>query len=275
MVKALERFTLNQWQVIRVLRSYFMFTQTIVKYLPAIENLNPNIELTKEDLLIESFLMTREENLEVYYAPHNEYINTEAKIIIVGITPGWSQMQTAYKKMIDELSLGVPLNQILLNTKKAASFAGSMRRNLIEMLDECGIPAIINSKSTTSLFNEKRYLLHTTSVIKYPVFYLGKNYTGHRPTIEQSEVLTYFAYKEFPKELNLISPPALVIPLGKTVEVIIKKLFNDGKLLNHVYLFGFPHPSGANGHRKKQFTIEKEKLKSVVNNWIKLRTDDV
>jgi hypothetical protein len=249
-----------------------MFTQTIDKYLPAIESLNPDIELTKEDLLTESFLIQREGNLEVYYAPHNEYINTKAKIIIVGITPGWSQMQTAYKKLVDDLSVGIPLDQILIHTKKAASFAGSMRRYLIEMLDECGIPELLNTESSSSLFNEKRYLLHTTSVIKYPVFHLGKNYTGHRPKIEHSEVLSYYAYKEFPIELNSISSSALVIPLGKTVEQIIEKLLNDGKLVNHIYLFGFPHPSGANGHRKKQFAHEKEKLKSLIKNWSKLQS---
>lgn len=225
-----------------------MFTYRIKEYLPAIQSLNPSAEVTKERLLTERFLIKKEGNLEVYYAPHNEYVNTEAKIVIVGITPGWSQMQTAFKKMIDDLSLEIPINQALINTKMAASFAGSMRRNLVEMLDECGIAEFLNTESSSSLFNKKRYLLHTTSVIKYPVFHNGKNYTGHRPNIEQSEVLSYFAYQEFPKELNLISAPALVIPLGKTVEQIFEKLITEGKLLNHVYLFGFPHPSGANGH---------------------------
>lgn len=35
--------------------------------------------------------------MEIYYAPHNETINQNAKVFIVGITPGWTQTNIAYK----------------------------------------------------------------------------------------------------------------------------------------------------------------------------------
>ena len=35
--------------------------------------------------------------MKIYYAPHNETINTKAKVFIVGITPGWRQTSIAYK----------------------------------------------------------------------------------------------------------------------------------------------------------------------------------
>ncbi|HSQ33298.1 MAG TPA: hypothetical protein VLM81_00165, partial [Peptostreptococcaceae bacterium] len=56
-------------------------------------NLENKSEYNKEELLNEDFLINKEENIEIYYAAHNEYINKDAKIFIVSITPGWLQME--------------------------------------------------------------------------------------------------------------------------------------------------------------------------------------
>lgn len=41
--------------------------------------------------------------MEIYYAPHNEVINKEVKVFIVGITPGWTQTSIAYKTACEGL----------------------------------------------------------------------------------------------------------------------------------------------------------------------------
>ena len=51
----------------------------------------------KKDILNEKFLLIKEKNMEIYYAPHNEIINDNAKIFIIGITPGWTQTKIAYE----------------------------------------------------------------------------------------------------------------------------------------------------------------------------------
>lgn len=240
------------------------------EFLPAMQTLSSHHPLTKQDLLTDQFLIETVGDLKMYYAPHNEYINKEAKIVIVGITPGWNQMKTAFEQAVKSIDLQHNMDQILKEAKIAASFAGTIRVNLVNMLDQCGIPEIINAESSASLFKEKRHLLHTTSIIKYPVFHHGKNYTGHNPAINQTSLLSSYAYKKFPAELNQIKQPALVIPLGKVVEQTIRKLLENRKLPEHVYLFGFPHPSGANGHRKKQFQQAKDGIISVISEWFKL-----
>lgn len=35
-------------------------------------------------------------------------------------------------------------------------------------------------------------------------------------------------------------------------------MVNEGIIRDRQYLFGFPRPSGANGHRKRQFDCNKE-----------------
>lgn len=244
-----------------------MIYPMLQQFLPAIKSLNTKKPLTKNDLLNESFLLNNDGDIKIYYAPHNEYINKEAKIIIVGITPGWNQMKTAFEQFVKDLSSNNCIEASLIQAKISAGFAGSMRTNLVDMLDQCNIPRALNIQNSSSLFSKHNYLIHTTSVIKYPVFFKEKNYTGHQPPIDLSPLLRNYAYKVFPKELAQISPTALVIPLGRTVENVIFKLGKERKLPNHTYLIGFPHPSGANGHRIDQFQQQKDYLREKVKIW--------
>lgn len=58
------------------------------KYIKSIYSLS---SFTKEDILVNDFLITKSDELEIYYAPHNEYINDQAKVFIIGITPEWNK----------------------------------------------------------------------------------------------------------------------------------------------------------------------------------------
>lgn len=106
------------------------------QYLQYIEQLPDSRELRRDDLLHPDFLIEKENNLEMYYSPHNEYINDQAKIVIVGITPGWTQMKKAFETFVAFKATNRSVDRILEETKKEASFSGTMRLNLIHMLDE-------------------------------------------------------------------------------------------------------------------------------------------
>src|SRR5699024_2790079 len=143
------------------------------------------------------------------YAPHNEYLNMDAAIVIVGITPGWNQMKEAYQRLQQSIRTETELHEILKSTKVAASFSGQMRQTLINMLDQIGLAELLGLSTTAQHFTNKRALLHTTSVIRYPVFKSGKNYTGHAPSIENSHLLTTYAYGVFKRELHQLKKSAL------------------------------------------------------------------
>jgi hypothetical protein len=236
-------------------------------FLPAIQQLPDGKPLTRNQLITRDFLISKNGELEIYFAPHNEYINHDAKIVIVGITPGWSQMRIAFESFMKGLAAEKKLDTILKETKEAASFAGGMRRNLISMLNQCGLQDALGIGSSDTLFKRNRALLHTTSVVKYPVFYRGKNYTGHQPDLLKKEILAEYATKVFPAELALINSDALIIPLGITIERIIWHLYTSNQLTGHTILFGFPHPSGANGHRTKQFEQNKYAMTGIIRKW--------
>ncbi|WP_264738011.1 uracil-DNA glycosylase family protein [Cytobacillus firmus] len=237
------------------------------KYLPAILKLPKGKPLTKDQLMTDEFLIRQDGDLDIYYAPHNEYINNDAKIVIAGITPGWSQMRIAFESFMKGLAAEKELNAILKETKKAASFAGGMRRNLISMLNQCGLHEALHIDGSDTLFERNRSLLHTTSVLKYPVFCHGKNYTGHQPDLLKTGMLAEYATGVFPEELTQINSHALIIPLGITAERIIRHLYTAKQLTGYTILFGFPHPSGANGHRVKQFEQNKYAMTEIIRRW--------
>jgi hypothetical protein len=170
----------------------------------------PSGNLTKNELLVPELLISEQEDLRVYYAPF-DFTNEQAKITIVGITPGFTQMELAIRTARQDLLDGFHIEEISSRVKRVASFAGSMRKNLLSMLDDLGIPEVLEIDSSNSLFNEDRELLHTTSVIKYPVFKKEQKYTGHSPEILKSNLLSSIATELFIKEL--CSAPSSLIYL--------------------------------------------------------------
>jgi len=70
------------------------------------------------------------------------------------------------------------------------------------------------------------------------------------------------------KELSQI-PQALIIPMGEGASQAIRQLVNTEVIDSHRCLFGFPHPSGANGHRHQQFATHRQQLKEQLRDWLK------
>ena len=63
--------------------------QYLEDYIAIIKQLPLKKKYTKDELLISELLIEKQNDLEIYYAPHNEYLNPNAKLFIVGITPGF------------------------------------------------------------------------------------------------------------------------------------------------------------------------------------------
>lgn len=222
----------------------------------------------KKDILNKDFELYSQNNIKIYYAPHNETINKNAKIFIVGITPGWTQTSIAYRTAKNGLINNLKIETIKKECKRNSRFVGSMRNNLIKMLDELKLNEKLNINSCEELFNKKDYLLHTTSLIPYPVFINEKNYSGSNPNIKSCDILYSYIEKYFYEEVKLLSN-ALIVPLGKSVEEVLEKLIEENLIKKEQCLLGFPHPSGANGHRQKQFEKNKKNLSNIINNYFK------
>jgi hypothetical protein len=221
------------------------------KYLKKIKSFK---KISKSNIVSGKFLIAKKDNIKIYYAPF-DYINPKAKIMIVGITPGLQQMLQSY----EVINQGKSLKKV----KDLSSFKGSMRTGLIKYLDELEVNKKLKIKSCESLFNKNSKYLHTTSLVKYPVFDKGKNYSG--ANILKKKILIEFIEKNFLKELKTLKK-AIIIPLGNTVSSTIEYLNNKYDLKLACFLKGFPHPSGANARKNIQFKENKRNMKILLRN---------
>lgn len=236
--------------------------KTLHEYRDRIMKLPIKNKYDKDELLIENLLIETNGNIEIYYAPHNEYLNPKAKIFIIGITPGFQQMNAAISVARKELETETNISEIQYKCKVAGRFSGSLRKNLISMLDEIKLNDALNINSCSELFDDKDYLLHTVSLIPYPVFVKKQNYTGHTPKLLNSEFLMKYVKDNFVKELYEIEDfkSILLVPLGKAVEEVLDDLASKGIISKNQILNGFPHPSGANVNRINQLAENKDNL---------------
>jgi hypothetical protein len=215
-----------------------------------------------EDLPLELQIYA-DDKIEVWYSPMGA-ATEDPKIWILGITPGWNQMQIAYALAADALKNGVRSNKTATMKQPAVAFAGSMRNNLVSMMDELGFADILSVSTSANLFGSEH--LRTGSVLKYPVFSRGSNYAGHSPKPVSHPVLKEMVDVVLANELKA-SEACMVLPLGKAVESVLQYSTSKGLLDQDRILSGFPHPSGANGHRRKQFEQNKQSLQAQIGEW--------
>lgn len=244
----------------------------LTDYLGRISNLPLKDPYSPDDILTNDFLIAHEGSLEIYYCCHNEYINPHAKVFIVGITPGFQQMSKSIavaRRCIEEKR---PISDIPYICKRESRFVGPMRKNIITMLDEMGLNRQLHLDSSADLFESKDFLLHTTSLIPFAVFTNGKNYTGSSPKILKNNLLSHFVNQCFKPQATLLDG-SLLIPLGKSVEEVLKEYWKRGLLKEQNILFGFPHPSGANGHRVRQFNENKQSMKNIISAFFSSNAD--
>jgi len=210
------------------------------------------------------FILHRDDALSVVWAPC-DHINTGARLAVVGITPGWQQAQIAYTAAQQALKDGLSYPEACKHAKRQAAFAGTMRKNLIEMLDDIGVGRALGIASTVELFDGSNPDLHSTSALRYPVFRNNMNYTGHTPDPLKHDYLRSMTETLLMEELRAISP-ALVVPLGKAANECVQHVLSICQA--DVFLLGmFPHPSGANAHRIRQFNEQKKALSKTVHAW--------
>lgn len=197
-----------------------------------------------------SMLMHDERALTVYYTPF-EYINTAAKVVLVGITPGLVQWRNAIRSAQQSLRDHNSDTTVLLEAKRAGAFSGPMRPNLVAMLDHIGLQRTLRLASCAALFEDANSLVHTTSVLRHAVFYRGENYNG-TPDMLKTPLLRQQLLAGFGSEIRQL-PDALYIPLGPRVAQALDLLVKQGQLDEQQVLGGLPHPSGANAERIAYF----------------------
>ncbi len=219
----------------------------------------------KAELICERFRLFSERGLNVYYAPFH-HTTRDARVALVGLTPGFTQMEDAFRAAKNYEGKGLSDAEIFAHVDATGSFSGPMRGNLVQMLDDIGLNARFGLATCGELFErQSRSLVHFTSAVSAPIFKAGENYNGSPPLLGVPS-LRKWVLENLSEELASM-PEALIIPLGKTADAAVDLISSQGFVDGKRCLIGFPHPSGANGHRKTLFERSRnrwrEQLKSL------------
>lgn len=187
-------------------------------------------------------------NLECFYAPFN-HVNTSAKLVIIGITPGRTQMNRAISTAA-QWNHSKDIDEMFVMVKKQGSLSGAMRSNIVNMLNKLGYAKRLEIECSSLLWSTEFEDVHFCSLLKYPIFIRGKDYNGTPHPLKVPE-LYELLMNEFVKDLQQLPTDAELVPLGDFVAGVLVELDNMGLIKQKVFRFegqvvAPPHPSGAN-----------------------------
>ncbi len=230
-----------------------MFPSLFPRYRDAIARypLASDTGARKPAALPDELLISRDGPLSIYYAPF-EYPNPNAKVVLLGITPGLTQADNALRIARTEIEAGSTEQDILRKARQGAAFSGTMREPLIAMLDSVGLNAYLGINSCASLFGEHRDWLQSLSAIVFPTFVDGKNYGGSSPTLTGHPALRDLMTSHLMPMLDALQN-AVIVPLGPKPEAAIGWVAANHGVRPPLVLRGMPHPSGSNAERIAYF----------------------
>jgi hypothetical protein len=215
-------------------------------------------------LLDDSRVIGRAKSYTVVYGPFSSQPNPQAEVIFVGLTPGRSQLELANRIARERVTL-TP-EEYALTLRREVAFAGPMRRNLIAMLDRLGLQRRLGLPSTADLFGTQSHRMFATSALRYPVFGAGwKNYSGNSAIVR--EPLFIEMLKTLLGPMLAAMPRTLIVPFGSCVGAGVLYVAECGMIDKRRVLRGFPHPSGANGHRRVIFENNAQSMKGQLSRW--------
>lgn len=195
-------------------------------------------------------------NVTMLYAPF-DYVNPDARIVIVGLTPGLQQARNALAAARTALRRGATDAEAAAEAKVFASFSGPMRANLVAMLDRVGVARRLEIATTATLWSEHAHQVQFTSALRYPVMVNGENWSG-QPNALRDPVMRTWLETYLGEELRML-PNAFLVPLGPKVADMLGHLASLGLIDHKRVLDGLPHPSGANAERIAYFLGHKSR----------------
>jgi hypothetical protein len=219
------------------------------RFAPVIRSLS-DVDLDGGCSLDAKLRLAQDGAVEVCYAPF-EHVNPKARVVIVGITPGRTQMLNALRECRRQLQAGASDEVALHASKTTGAFSGAMRPNLVALLDAVGLHRWLGLSSCADLFGRAAVMMQTASVLRHPVFVNGQNYNG-TPNMTRHGLLRQQLVEGFGRDMQALQD-AVFLPLGDKVAEALHYLADQGMLERERILDGLPHPSGANAERIAYF----------------------
>lgn len=219
------------------------------------------------------FSLGKEGKYSLQYIPF-EHVNLAAKLVIVGITPGNNQLDLAYQTAQQLLKSGRPVDEILVEVKKAGAFGGkSMKPNLLKMLRHFHFEKLLGIDDVESLWGSNAGLLHSTSVIPHAAFKDGERFNGGFDETMASPLLEKCFRDCFVASVREITGKALFVALGPCPDAALDWCIKEGALRQEQVLGSFCHPSTAGGSTTRYYLREVTKDQLDAKNPVRHRCD--
>lgn len=217
-----------------------------------------NSEILVNRLPAENFLIGKEQigskTLTEYYIPFSG-INQNAKIIIAGLTPGYTQWINAVNAAKSALEQGLSDEEVLEQAKLTGAFSGELRKLFVEQLDAVGFHRAMGVETSGAFFDNPGDI-HLTSVFVHPIFVDDKGLNSVGKLLERSTLMRESIINGFAEEAAVLSD-AVIFPLGRAAASCCRWLVENGKLDADRVLAGLQHPSPANRARILYFCGKK------------------
>lgn len=175
-----------------------------------------------------------------------DYVNKDAEVMILGITPGPNQaVNVEDAKSLSKKEL-----------KRKYAFSGTlMRKNLIDELNYILLNKYLNIKDCKSLWEDDFSRVEMTSLLKNAVYKNNESKTPFNETqkINKNEQLKNEFENGFKNDCKKYKNLRIIIALGKKIKIIIDELQKEGILDSCVKILSIPHPSGGNNGQVSYF----------------------
>jgi hypothetical protein len=178
-------------------------------------------------------------------------------VVLVDIAPSHIQMRNALLEWRLQLDRGVPIAEATAAAKATVGLSAATQSNLTAMLDSLQLNHLFGVDSCSSLFDSP--FIHFTSLLRFPVFRTGMNYSG-TPNMMRNALLSRYLMQYFvPEALSL--PNAFFLPLRPKVSEVFQHLIERNILRSEHMLSGLENPSSGNRERIAYMLGRKPKAK--------------
>jgi hypothetical protein len=207
------------------------------------EQIKLEIQKPKSLRLYPSSGSTDADGIEILWAPF-DYINKNAQLVIVGVTPGPEQALRSYKAIRDASAEGQNPQENLARIKAESSFRGKViEPNLMSLLEHSGAAERSGIVNIDKLWTEEAGKVHFTSTIRHPTFINGSLYNNQIDSLVHPELKKYVE-NCLAEELSMVPVDALIVALGSKGPRIVRHAARIAGV-DHKRIIALPHPSGS------------------------------
>jgi len=197
-------------------------------------------------------VIATEGRYELRYVPF-EHVTRTARVVLLGITPGATQISLSYDALRRALVADFPDEDALAAAKVFGAFGGSMRSRLNQMFQRFRIHEIVGVSTPEDIWDIDLGILHSTSVVPHAAFKNTRMFNGSFSEVLGTPLLRASFECDLLPTLPRLPSDARLIAVGRTPYDALAWCIKNGYVRRDQVLGAFPHPSGSSGSQVDYF----------------------